>query len=168
MVSIMFTCLQSQPLVVLGMLHPMAAATARRRHYIPTNGRQQPSSPRTSTSGGGTAAARRRTLFGICRIISKHYLQVFFKSDPARNLAVFLSLNVTALAKNFATSFVKKSSSKFCSYYESCLPLFLKLELDAQNLFRINGCFPTISSQFFANYMCTFIFAIILHMCHNF
>jgi hypothetical protein len=26
MVSIMFTCLQSQPLVVLGMLHPMAAA----------------------------------------------------------------------------------------------------------------------------------------------
>ena len=28
MVSIMFTCLQSQPLVVLGMLHPTAAAKA--------------------------------------------------------------------------------------------------------------------------------------------
>ena len=155
----MFTCLQSQPLVVLGMLHPMAAVTTAAALY---------SNQRTVTAfiaahvhqwrrhSGGTAAARRRTLFGICRIISKHYLQVFLKSDPARNLAVFLSLNVTALAKNFATSFVKKSSSKFCSYYESCLPLFLKLELDAQNLFRINGCFPTISSQFFANYMCTF------------
>ena len=106
------------------------------------------------------AAAQRRLGVAHCLEFAESFQNIiysfFFKSDPARNLAVFLSLNVTALAKNFATSFVKKSSSKFCSYYESCLPLFLKLELDAQNLLLINGCFPTISSQFFANYMCTF------------
>ena len=69
MASIMFTCLQSQPLVVLGMLHPMApvvvAAAAGAVAVASIDSTVAPPPPRRGNYEVMAAVARPRRCYGI-------------------------------------------------------------------------------------------------------